>query len=102
MTMKPFRRKGSRGRNWRSFKRTTPYLIPDAGILGYIIPRRILNGKVAEYLAAQYRTLKCWDFPPDEREIFWQIVIMAVRRSDPVPPPPNIVRDIRRWIDHPP
>ena len=83
-------------------QRTTSYLIPDAGILVYIIPRRILNGKVAEYLAAQYRTLKCWDFPPDEREIFGQIVIMAVRRSDPVPPPPNIVRDIRRWIDHPP
>lgn len=84
-------------------QRTTRYLHPGLGVLVYIIPKRILrNGEIASYLSANYVGVECWDFPPEERDAFGQVVIMAQRRQAPRVPDTSIVRYLIKCATEPP
>ena len=72
----------------------TRRLAPD-GLLVLIVPRLRL-GVSARHLASHYRDLRCWAFPRPERDAFDQVVLMGIRRPDPVPDP-NAERRIDAW-----
>ena len=65
-------------------ERATRYLMPEVGVLVFVIPKRILwNSAIPRFLASYYKSVRCWDFPEDERDVFGQVVVMGVRREKP-------------------
>ena len=63
-------------------QRCTPYLAPGSGVLIYIIPKGTIKN-IARFLATHYNTIRCYDFPPEEREAHNQVLIMGLRKRTP-------------------
>ena len=53
-------------------------------MLVFIVPRQRLAVS-ARFLAAHYTRVRCWAFPDPERDAFDQVVLMAIRRTEPSP-----------------
>ena len=62
----------------------TRYLV-DGGVLVFIVPRQLGLAVSARFLSAHYTRVRCWAFPDPEREAFDQVVLMAIRRTEPSP-----------------
>lgn len=60
---------------------TTPRLAP-GGVLVFIIPHKRINEKMARHLFGWYDGLHCFKLPPDEYEIYNQVVILGMRRAE--------------------
>lgn len=67
-------------------QRCTPYLAPGSGVLVYIVPLGTIR-HMAKFLASHYTSVRCYNFPPDEREAYNQVVIMGRRKSSPYADP---------------
>ena len=74
----------------------TRYLV-DGGVLVFIVPRQRLAVS-ARFLSTHYTRVRCWAFPDPEREVFDQVVLMAIRRSDPSPDS-STEAQIREWAE---
>ncbi len=61
----------------------TRYLV-DGGVLVFIVPRQRLAVS-ARFLSTHYTRVRCWAFPDPDREVFDQVVVMAIRRPEPSP-----------------
>ncbi|MGH2509454.1 MAG: DUF6094 domain-containing protein, partial [Ktedonobacteraceae bacterium] len=80
------------------------------GILVFIVPQNILR-RAAQYLAGYYEHLTCYRFPDESwrppnldhdismYEQFHQILVIARRRMQSVPPDPAEVRRIEGWSE---
>ncbi len=78
------------------------------GILVFVIPQPILR-RAARHLASYYDNLVCYRFPDamwrppnQDQEIsmydqFKQIILIGCRRSESVPPEPDVVKQIAAW-----
>jgi hypothetical protein len=85
-------------------KSTTPKLVR-RGVLGFVIPRRILGlTDIARHLASQYESITVWRFPDGEYERFKQILLLAQRRGKYNVPTNEEVDAIQRLavVDLPP
>lgn len=92
-------------------RRASLHLAP-LGLLIMIVPQRVLI-KAARHLATYYdaESMQCWRFPDEEwappdrenrkpspmYEQFHQVVLLAVRRSTPVPPDNAALTRISGW-----
>ena len=75
-------------------ERFTQALVP-GGVLVYIIPERSLP-RAASYLLSHYSEARALRFPHPEYEAFQQVVVLAKRRTEPVPVEhPNLEVDER-------
>ena len=74
----------------------TRFLV-DGGLLVFIVPRQRLAVS-ARYLATHYGRLRCWAFPYPEREVFDQVVLMALRKAEPTPDA-LAENQVREWAE---
>lgn len=65
-------------------KHWTPALKPE-GVLVYIIPESVLKD-TETYLSSHYEVKGVWRFPEPEYQAFKQVVVLATRWQEPVPP----------------
>jgi hypothetical protein len=77
---------------------TTSRLVPD-GVLVYIIPHARINEKIARHLAGWYRELRCFKLPEEEYEVFKQIIVFGLRRSEYQAPNAQALRAVLTWAD---
>ncbi len=66
-----------------AFLTTITRALCPGGLLVFIIPQRRLVTS-ARYLAGHYRGLACYRFPGDQYEAFHQVVLLGVKRLEPV------------------
>lgn len=87
-------------------ERFTPTLIPDQGILVFIVPHYALEAS-ALYLAQHYEDISCFRFPDPDFDVFKQVVLVARRGSNStntaslVDLDNPVVKRIKRWADDP-
>ncbi len=60
---------------------TTPRLVP-GGVVVFIIQHKRVTEKMARHLFGWYDDLRCFKLPPDEYEVYKQVVILGVRRTE--------------------
>jgi hypothetical protein len=80
----------------RFLDRWTTALLPSEGVLLFLVPFYAL-GASAEYLSLHYQEIRAFRFPAPEFETFRQCVLVARRRSTPVPDNPLDQKRIERW-----
>ena len=68
----------------RFLARFTQALAP-GGALVYVVPGRTLEAS-AEFLASHYTEIELWRFPEPDFSAFGQVVVVAERRGEPIPP----------------
>src|SRR6185295_14601352 len=80
----------------RFLERWTAALLPGEGVLLFLVPFYALEAS-AGYLARHYQEIRAFRFPAPLFEAFRQCVLLARRRSAPVPDNPFDQKRIERW-----
>jgi hypothetical protein len=80
----------------RFLERWSASLIPGEGVLLFLVPFYALRAS-AEFLAQHYQDIRAWRFPQPSFEPFRQCVLLARKRSAPVPENLFDKRRIERW-----
>lgn len=80
----------------RFLERWTAALLPGDGILMFLVPFHALEASAA-FIARHYQEIRAFRFPPSSFEAFRQCVLVARRRSAPVPENPLDQKRIERW-----
>lgn len=80
----------------RFLQRWTAALLPGEGILMFLVPFYSLQAS-AEFLSRHYQEIRAFRFPASSFEAFRQCVLVARRRSAPVPDNPLDQKRIERW-----
>ena len=80
----------------RFLERWTAALLPGEGVLLFVVPFYALQAS-AGFLARNYQNLRAWRFPEAFFQAFRQCVLVARRRSAPLPENALDQRRIERW-----
>jgi Uncharacterised methyltransferase family (DUF6094) len=80
----------------RFLERWTAALLPGDGVLMFLVPFYALEAS-AGFLARNYQDIRAWRFPEASFQDFRQCVLLARRRSDPLPDNALDQRRIERW-----
>jgi hypothetical protein len=80
----------------RFLERWTAALLPGEGVLLFLVPFYALEAS-AGYLSRHYQEIRAFRFPAPAFEAFRQCVLLARKRSAPVPDNPLDEKRIERW-----
>lgn len=80
----------------RFLERWTAALLPGDGVLLFLVPFYALQAS-AGFLARHYQAIRAFRFPAPDFEAFRQCVLVARKRSAPVPDNPLDQKRIERW-----
>lgn len=80
----------------RFLERWTAALLPGDGVLLFLVPFYALAAS-AGFLARNYQDIRAWRFPEASFQAFRQCVLLARRRSAPIPENALDQRRIERW-----
>jgi hypothetical protein len=80
----------------RFLERWTAALLPGDGVLLFLVPFYALEAS-AGFLARNYQDIRAWRFPEESFQAFRQCVLLARRRSAPIPDNALDQRRIERW-----
>ncbi|MFN7970839.1 MAG: DUF6094 domain-containing protein [Acidobacteriota bacterium] len=83
----------------RFLVRVTQALHPGRGYLMHLVPGHALAAS-AEHLASHFDDIRCWRLPDPEYGHFGQVLLVARRREEPIPPGAEAAL-IREWAAHP-
>jgi SAM-dependent methyltransferase len=81
----------------RFLRRFGPALAP-GGVLVFLVPHHALEAS-ADTLAREFTDVACWRFPPEDFEVFKQVVLVARRHASLRQPDPALVARVRAWSE---
>ncbi len=70
----------------------------DGGALLFLVPHYALRAS-AEFIAQEYRDVRCFKFPAEDFEAFKQVVLFARKRTPLAAPDARTVKQIQGWAE---